>query len=296
MTRLITPGARFRAAVREERPLQVVGAINAYAARLAERKGFKAIYVSGGGVAAGSLGVPDLGITTMDDVLTDVRRITDITDLPVLVDIDTGWGSAFNIARTIKSMIKFGAGAVHIEDQVLAKRCGHRPGKAIVSKDEMVDRIKAAVDARSDPDFVIMARTDALAVEGLEAAIERAVACVEAGADMIFPEAITELAMYKKFAQAVKVPILANITEYGSTPLFTVEELRSADVSLVLYPLSAFRAMSKAALSVYDAIRKEETQKNVLHLMQTRADLYDYLGYHAFEQKLDAIFSKEEKS
>jgi methylisocitrate lyase len=214
----------------------------------------------------------------------------------VLVDIDTGWGSAFNIARTIKSMIKFGAGAVHIEDQVQAKRCGHRPGKAIVSKDEMVDRIKAAVDARTDPDFVIMARTDALAIEGLEAAIERAVACVEAGADMIFPEAITELAMYKKFAQAVKVPILANITEYGSTPLFTVEELRSADVSLVLYPLSAFRAMSKAALSVYDAIRKEETQKNVLHLMQTRADLYDYLGYHAFEQKLDAIFSKEEKS
>lgn len=295
MTRPISPGARFRAAVREERPLQVVGAINAYAARLAERKGFKAIYVSGGGVAAGSLGVPDLGITTMDDVLTDVRRITDITELPVLVDIDTGWGSAFNIARTIKSMIKFGAGAVHIEDQVLAKRCGHRPGKAIVSKDEMVDRIKAAVDARTDPDFVIMARTDALAVEGLEVAIERAVACVEAGADMIFPEAITELAMYKKFAQAVKVPILANITEYGSTPLFTVEELRSADVSLVLYPLSAFRAMSKAALSVYDAIRKEETQKNVLHLMQTRADLYDYLGYHAFEQKLDAIFSKEEK-
>jgi methylisocitrate lyase len=295
MTRLITPGARFRAAVREERPLQVVGAINAYAARLAERKGFKAIYVSGGGVAAGSLGVPDLGISTMDDVLTDVRRITDITELPVLVDIDTGWGSAFNIARTIKSMIKFGAGAVHIEDQVQAKRCGHRPGKAIVSKEEMVDRIKAAVDARTDPDFVIMARTDALAVEGLEAAMERSVACVEAGADMIFPEAITELAMYKKFAQAVKAPILANITEYGSTPLFTVEELRSADVSLVLYPLSAFRAMSKAALSVYDAIRKEETQKNVLHLMQTRADLYDYLGYHAFEQKLDAIFSKEEK-
>jgi methylisocitrate lyase len=295
MTKLITPGARFRAAVRDEKPLQVVGAINAYAARLAERKGFKALYVSGGGVAAGSLGVPDLGISTMDDVLIDVRRVTDITELPVLVDIDTGWGSAFNIARTIKSMIKFGAGAVHIEDQVQAKRCGHRPGKAIVSKDEMVDRIKAAVDARTDPDFVIMARTDALAVEGLDAAIERAIACVEAGADMIFPEAITELAMYKKFAQAVKVPILANITEYGSTPLFTVEELRSADVSLVLYPLSAFRAMSKAALSVYDAIRKEETQKNVLHLMQTRADLYDYLGYHAFEQKLDAIFSKEEK-
>ena len=257
--------------------------------------GFKALYVSGGGVAASSLGVPDLGISTMDDVLTDVRRITDITDLPVLVDIDTGWGSAFNIARTIRSMIKHGAAAVHIEDQVQAKRCGHRPGKAIVSKDEMVDRIKAAVDARTDPDFVIMARTDAIAVEGLEAAIDRAVACVEAGADMIFPEAVTDLAMYKKFAQAVKVPILANITEFGSTPLFTVEELRSADVSLVLYPLSAFRAMSKAALSVYGAIRKEGTQKNVIDLMQTRAELYDYLDYHAFEQKLDAIFSKEDK-
>ncbi len=295
MTRPISPGSRFRAALREEKPLQVVGAINAYAARLAERTGFKALYVSGGGVAAGSLGVPDLGITTMEDVLTDVRRITDNTDLPVLVDIDTGWGGAFNIARAIKSMIKAGAAAVHIEDQVQAKRCGHRPGKAIVSKDEMVDRIKAAVDAKTDSEFVIMARTDALAVEGLEAAIDRAQACVEAGADMIFPEAITDLVMYKKFAQAVKVPILANITEFGATPLYSVEELRSVDVSLVLYPLSAFRAMSKAALTVYCTIRKEESQKNVINLMQTRADLYDYLDYHAFEEKLDKIFSKEEK-
>jgi methylisocitrate lyase len=289
-------GARFRKAVQEERPLQVVGAINAYAARLAERAGFRALYVSGGGVAASSLGVPDLGISTMDDVLTDVRRITDNTDLPVLVDIDTGWGSAFNIARTIRSMIKFGAAAVHIEDQVQAKRCGHRPGKAIVSRDEMVDRIKAAVDAKTDPDFVIMARTDALAVEGLEAAIDRAQACVEAGADMIFPEAVTDLGMYRKFAAAVKVPVLANITEFGSTSLYTVDELRSADVSIVLYPLSAFRAMSKAALSVYGAIRKEGTQKNVIDLMQTRAELYDFLGYHAFEQKLDKIFSREEKN
>ena len=296
MTRPISPGARFRAAVREEKPLQLVGAINAYAARLAERSGFKALYVSGGGVAAGSLGVPDLGITTMEDVLTDVRRITDITDLPVLVDIDTGWGGAFNIARTIRSMIKLGAAAVHIEDQVQAKQCGHRPGKAIVSEDEMVDRIKAAVDAKTDSDFVIMARTDALAVEGLDAAIDRACACVEAGADMIFPEAITDLSMYKKFAKAVKVPILANITEFGSTPLYTVEELRGADVSLILYPLSAFRAMSKAALMVYGTIRKEESQKNVISLMQTRAELYDYLDYHALEQKLDAILSKEEPS
>jgi methylisocitrate lyase len=295
MTRPISPGSRFRAAVREEKPLQVVGAINAYTARLAERTGFKALYVSGGGVAAGSLGVPDLGITAMEDVLTDVRRITDNIDLPVLVDIDTGWGGAFNIARTIKSMIKAGAAAVHIEDQVQSKRCGHRPGKAIVSKDEMVDRIKAAIDAKTDSEFVIMARTDALAVEGLDAAIDRARACVEAGADMIFPEAITDLAMYKKFAQAVKVPILANITEFGSTPLYSVEELRSVDVSLVLYPLSAFRAMSKAALAVYGTIRKEESQKNVLSLMQTRAELYDYLDYHAFEEKLDKIFSKEEK-
>jgi methylisocitrate lyase len=295
MTRRVSAGARFRAAMREEKPLQIAGAINAYAARLAERAGFKALYVSGGGVAASSLGVPDLGISTMDDVLTDLRRINDITDLPVLVDIDTGWGGAFNIARTVKSMIKFGAAAVHIEDQVQAKRCGHRPGKAIVSREEMVDRIKAAVDAKTDPDFVIMARTDALAVEGLKAAIDRACACVEAGADMIFPEAVTELAMYREFARSVKVPVLANITEFGSTPLFTVKELRKADVSMVLYPLSAFRAMSKAALAVYTTIRKEGTQKKALDLMQTRAELYDYLDYHAFEEKLDRIFSKEEK-
>jgi methylisocitrate lyase len=281
--------------VREEGPLQVVGVINSYAARLAERVGFRAIYVSGGGVSASSLGVPDLGISTMDDVLTDVRRITDITSLPVLVDIDTGWGSAFNIGRTIKSMIKFGAAAVHIEDQVQAKRCGHRPGKAIVGKEEMVDRVKAAADAKTDPDFVLMARTDALAVEGLDAAIDRACSCVEAGADMIFPEAVTDLAMYTKFAGAVKVPVLANITEFGSTPLYTVEELRGAGVAIVLYPLSAFRAMSKAALSVYDAIRRDGTQKNVLSIMQTRAELYDYLDYHGYERKLDAIFAKEEQ-
>lgn len=295
MTNKRSAGARFRAAVREERPLQVIGAINAYAARLAERSGFKALYVSGGGVAASSLGIPDLGISTMDDVLTDVRRITDTTDLPVLVDIDTGWGGAFNIGRTIKSMIKFGAGAAHIEDQVQAKRCGHRPGKAIVPKDEMVDRIKAAVDAKTDPEFVIMARTDAIAVEGIDLAIERAVACVAAGADMIFPEAVKDLETYKKFAKAVNVPVLANITEFGSTPLFTVDELRSADVSLVLYPLSAFRAMSKAALEVYGAIRTQGTQKNVIDRMQTRAELYEVLGYHAFEQKLDAMFSREDK-
>jgi methylisocitrate lyase len=296
MNSRLSAGARFRAAVQEERPLQVVGVINAYAARLAERTGFRALYVSGGGVAAGSLGIPDLGISTMDDVLTDVRRITDITSLPVLVDIDTGWGGAFNIGRTVRSMIKFGAAAVHIEDQVQAKRCGHRPGKAIVSKDEMVDRIKAAVDAKTDPEFVIMARTDSLAVEGLDAAIDRACACAEAGADMIFPEAVTDLEMYRKFAGAVKVPILANITEFGSTPLYTTEELAGAEVSIVLYPLSAFRAMSRAALSVYGAIRKEGTQKSVLGLMQTRAELYEYLDYHAFEQKLNEIFSREEES
>jgi methylisocitrate lyase len=296
MIRPFSPGARFRAAIKEEKPLQVIGAVNAYSARMAERVGFKALYISGGGVAASSLGVPDLGISTLDDVLTDVRRITDITGLPVLVDIDTGWGSAFNIGRAIRSMIKFGAAAVHIEDQVQAKRCGHRPGKAIVSKDEMVDRIKAAVDAKTDPEFVIMARTDALAVEGLQAAIDRACACVEAGADMIFPEAVTELVMYKEFSRAVKVPVLANITEFGSTPLYTVDELRGAEVSLVLYPLTAFRAMSKSALSVYKTVRKEGTQKNVIDIMQTRAELYDYLDYHAFEEKLDNIFSREEKS
>ncbi len=295
MNRPVSPGLCFRTAVNEEKPLQVVGTINAYTARLAERAGFRAIYVSGGGVAASSLGIPDLGISTMDDVLTDVRHITNITDLPLLVDIDTGWGSASNIARTIKSMIAFGAAAVHIEDQVQAKRCGHRPGKSIVSKDEMVDRIKAAVDAKTDPNFVMMARTDALAVEGLDAAIERASACVEAGADMIFPEAVTDLAMYKKISEAVSVPILANITEFGNTPLYTVDELGKSGVSIVLYPLSAFRAMSKAAISVYDAIRKDGTQKNVIEMMQTREELYDYLDYHAYEQKLDGVFFREER-
>ena len=295
MNSLSSAGARFRAAVAAEKPLQVVGAINAYHARLAQATGYKALYVSGGGVAAGSLGLPDLGISTLDDVLTDVRRITDATDLPVLVDVDTGFGGAFNIARTVKSMIKSGAGALHVEDQVQAKRCGHRPGKAIVSQAEMVDRIKAAVDARTDPDFVIMARTDALAVEGLQSAIDRACACVEAGADMIFPEAMTELNMYKQFAAAVKVPVLANITEFGSTPLFTVDELRGADVSLVLYPLSAFRAMNQAALNVYQAIRQDGTQQNVLGLMQSRMELYEYLDYHAYEQKLDQLFSQEKK-
>ena len=289
-----TPGARFRAALAAENPLQVVGTINAYHARLAERSGFKAIYLSGGGVAAGSLGLPDLGISNLDDVLIDVRRITDVCSLPLLVDVDTGFGaSAFNIARTTKSLIKFGAGAMHIEDQVGAKRCGHRPGKELVTTQEMVDRVKAAADARTDASFVIMARTDALAVEGLEAAIERAVRCVEAGADMIFPEAMTELSMYRKFADAVKVPVLANITEFGSTPLFSVDELRSANVSLVLYPLSAFRAMNKAALNVYQHIRKDGTQKHVVDTMQTRAELYDYLDYHAYENKLDELFAKE---
>src|ERR1700741_3406704 len=274
-------GAAFRKAVQEESPLQVVGAINANHALLARRAGYRAIYLSGGGVAAGSLGLPDLGISNLDDVLTDVRRITDVCPLPLLVDVDTGFGaSAFNVARTTRALIKAGAGAMHIEDQVGAKRCGHRPGKEIVSKDEMVDRVKAAADARTDESFVIMARTDALAVEGLEKAVERAVACVEAGADAIFPEAITSLEMYKKFADAVKVPILANITEFGATPLFTVEELRSANVAIALYPLSAFRAMNTAALKVFQAIRKAGTQKNVLDTMQTRNDLYDYLGYH----------------
>lgn len=286
-------GKKFRAAVAAEKPLQVIGAINAYHARMAERVGYRAIYLSGGGVAAGSLGLPDLGISTLDDVLTDVRRITDVCGLPLLVDADTGFGGAFNIARTVKSLIKFGAGAMHIEDQVQAKRCGHRPNKEIVGKEEMVDRIKAAVDARTDPDFVIMARTDALAVEGLEAAIDRACACVEAGADMIFPEAMTELSMYRKFADAVKVPVLANITEFGATPLFTVEELRSANVSIVLYPLSAFRAMNAAALNVYQTVRREGTQKSVVATMQTRNDLYDYLNYHSYEQKLDQLFAKE---
>jgi methylisocitrate lyase len=286
-------GARFRAAIAAEKPLQIIGAINAYHAMLATQTGFKALYLSGGGVAAGSLGLPDLGISSLEDVLIDVRRITDAVDTPLLVDIDTGWGGAFNIARSVKSVMKAGAAAVHIEDQVSAKRCGHRPNKAVVSQAEMVDRIKAAVDARIDPDFVIMARTDALAVEGLQSAMDRACACVEAGADMIFPEAMTELSMYKQFVDAVKVPVLANITEFGSTPLFTVAELATADVSMVLYPLSAFRAMNKAALTVYETMRKEGTQKNVVDLMQTRMELYEHLGYHAFEQKLDALFKGE---
>jgi methylisocitrate lyase len=293
MKTAISAGARFRQALAQEKPLQIIGAINAYHALLATQTGYKAIYLSGGGVAAGSLGVPDLGISTLEDVLIDVRRITDVTDTPLLVDIDTGFGGAFNIARSIKSMIKAGAAAVHIEDQVQAKRCGHRPNKAVVSQAEMVDRIKAAVDAKTDPDFVIMARTDALAVEGLQSAIDRACACVEAGADMIFPEAMTELSMYKQFAAAVKVPVLANITEFGSTPLFTVDELRDADVSMVLYPLSAFRAMNQAALKVYEAVRKEGTQQSVVPLMQTRAELYEHLGYHAFEQKLDALYQSD---
>ena len=282
----------MRAAVRSERPLQAVGAITAYTARMAAAVGFKALYLSGGGVAANSLGVPDLGVSTMDDVLTDIRRITDACDLPLLVDADTGWGGAFNIARTVKSFIKFGAAGLHIEDQVQAKRCGHRPGKEIVSKQEMVDRVKTAVDARTDPGFVIMARTDALAVEGIDAAIERAAACVEAGADMIFPEAMTELAMYRRFKDAVKVPILANITEFGQTPLFTRDELGSVGVDIVLYCCSAYRAMNAAALEVYEAIRRDGTQKNVVDRMQTRADLYKYLDYHAYEAKLDELFAE----
>jgi len=288
----ISAGQKFREAVAGEKPLQVIGAINAYTARMAEATGFKALYLSGGGVAANSLGMPDLGISTLEDVLTDVKRITEVTSLPLLVDIDTGWGSAFNIARTVRSMIKAGAGAVHMEDQVGAKRCGHRPGKEVVGKEEMTDRIKAAVDARADPGFVIMARTDALAVEGLDAAIERACAYVEAGADMIFPEAMTELPMYRKFKNAVKVPILANITEFGQTPLFTTTELGSTGVDIVLYCCSAYRAMNAAALKVYQTIRAEGTQKNLIPMMQTRDDLYKYLGYHDYENKLDQLFAK----
>jgi methylisocitrate lyase len=287
-----SPGARFRAAVAEERPLQVVGAINAYAARMAAACGFKTLYISGGGVAANSLGVPDLGISTLDDVLIDIRRITDACDLPVLVDADTGWGGAFNIARTVKSFIKFGAAGLHIEDQVQAKRCGHRPGKEVVTKQEMVDRVKAAVDARTDDQFVVMARTDALAVEGIDKAIERAVACVEAGADMIFPEAMTELSMYRRFKDAVKVPVLANITEFGHTPLYTRDELATVGVDIVLHCCSAYRAMNAAALATYQAIRRDGTQKNVVDTMQTRADLYKYLNYHSYEAKLDELFAE----
>lgn len=288
----MTPGAKFRQALGEERPLQVIGAICAYHARMAQRVGYKALYLSGGGVSAGSLGLPDLGISNLDDVLTDVRRITDVCELPLLVDADTGFGaSAFNVARTVRSLVKCGAAAMHIEDQAGAKRCGHRPNKEIVPADEMCDRIKAAVDAKTDPGFTLMARTDALASEGLERTIERAAKYVEAGADMIFPEAMTELAMYKRFADAVKVPVLANITEFGATPLFTTDELRSAGVAIALYPLSAFRAMNQAALNVYRSVRKDGTQKNVVDTMQTRAELYDYLEYHAFEQKLDQLFA-----
>ena len=291
-----TPGARFRAALREEKPLQVAGAINAYTARLAEATGFRALYLSGGGVAANSLGMPDLGISTMEDVLTDVRRITDASALPLLVDIDTGWGGAFNIARTIRSMIKAGAAAVHMEDQVGTKRCGHRPGKELVPAGEMVDRIKAAVDARTDEAFVLMARTDALANEGLDAAIERAQAYVAAGADMIFAEAVTELPMYTRFREAVGVPILANITEFGQTPLFTRDELGAAGVDIILYCCAAYRAMNAAALKVYEAIRSEGTQRNVVATMQSRADLYRYLDYHAYERKLDELFAKSKGS
>jgi methylisocitrate lyase len=289
----MSPGSRFRQALKEEKPLQVIGTICAYHALLAKRVGYRAIYLSGGGVAAGSLGMPDLGISNLDDVLIDIRRITDVCDLPLLVDVDTGFGaSAFNLARTTRAIAKAGAAAMHLEDQVGAKRCGHRPGKELVSKEEMCDRIKAAVDARSDESFVLMARTDALASEGLDSALSRAVAYVEAGADMIFPEAIPSIEMYRQFADAVKVPVLANITEFGKTPLFSVEELRSADVAIALYPLSAFRAMNKAALRVYETLRKSGTQKALLPEMQTREELYEFLDYHSYEQKLDELFSR----
>jgi len=292
----LSPGARFRKALEENHPLQVVGAINAYCAMLAEDSGHKALYLSGAGVANASYGLPDLGITSLNDVIHDVERICNATDLPLLVDIDTGWGGAFNISRSIKNMERAGAAAVHIEDQVAQKRCGHRPNKAIVSQQEMVDRVKAAVDAKSDSDFVVMARTDALAVEGMESAIERAVACVEAGADAIFPEAMIELDQYRQFAEAVKVPVLANITEFGATPLFNCEELAENGVSMVLYPLSAFRAMSKAALDVYQTIAINGDQKACIDNMQSRAQLYEVLGYHAYEQKLDALFENEKES
>ncbi len=293
MTQSTSSGARFRAAVAAERPLQVVGAITAYAGLMAKRVGYRALYLSGGGVAANSLGMPDLGISTMEDVLTDARRVVEATGLPLLVDIDTGWGGAFNIARTIRNFERIGVAAVHIEDQVGQKRCGHRPGKEVVPKAEMVDRVKAAVDARTDADFVVMARTDAAAKEGLDAAIERAVAYVEAGADMIFPEAMQTLDDYRKFKAAVQVPILANLTEFGSTPFFTTAELASANVDIALYCCGAYRAMNKAALGFYETVRRDGTQKAVVGTMQTREELYDYLGYHAYEDKLDALFSHE---
>lgn len=289
----MTPGLLFKKAIEAERPLQVIGAINAYHAKIAEKTGYKAIYLSGGGVAAGSLGVPDLGISTLEDVLIDIRRITDSTSLPLLVDVDTGFGGAFNIARTIRSVEKSGAAAVHIEDQIQAKRCGHRPNKSIVSQNEMVDRIKSAVDAKNDENFVIMARTDALAVEGLQSAIDRACACVEAGADMIFPEAINDLDTYKKFTKSLDVPVLANITEFGATPLFSLDELDSVGIAIALYPLSAFRAMNKAALNIYKGLREEGTQKNLVEQMQTREELYEFLDYHEYEKKLDQLFKKE---
>jgi len=291
-----SPGSRLRAAVQQEQPLQTVGTINAYTARMAERIGFRAIYLSGGGVAANSLGVPDLGITGLEDVLIDVRRITDASSLPLLVDADTGFGSAFNIARTVRSLAKAGAAGLHLEDQVQAKRCGHRPGKAIVPQGEMVDRIKAAVDARVDDSFVIMARTDALAVEGLAAAVDRACACVEAGADMVFPEAVTELATYRHFADAVKVPILANLTEFGATPLFHLDELRAHGVGIALYCCGAYRAMNAAARNFYEVLRRDGTQKAAVPTMQTRAELYDFLDYHSFERKLDALFEAQKES
>ncbi|MEJ2347222.1 MAG: methylisocitrate lyase [Gammaproteobacteria bacterium] len=293
MSEITSPGRKLRQAVAENPPLQVVGTVNAYSALMAEKVGHQAIYLSGGGVAASSLGVPDLGITTLKDVLEDIYRITSACALPLLVDADTGWGGSFNIARCVREMIRAGAAGLHLEDQVMQKRCGHRPNKAIVSRQEMVDRIKSAVDARTDSQFVIMARTDALAVEGMDSAIERAVACVEAGADMIFPEAMTELAQYRQFVDAVNVPVLANITEFGATPLFTLEQLRAAGVGLALYPLSAFRAMSKAALNVYEHILADGGQQAVVDTMQTRAELYDMLDYHQYEEKLDQLFSSD---
>ncbi len=288
---LDSSGARFRAALRAESPLQVMGAITAYAGLMAKRVGYKALYLSGGGVAANSLGMPDLGISTMEDVLTDARRIVEATQMPLLVDIDTGWGGAFNIARTVRAFERVGVAAVHMEDQVGQKRCGHRPGKEVVTKDEMVDRVKAAVDARTDAGFVIMARTDAAAVEGIDSAIERACAYVEAGADMIFPEAMRSLDDYRRFKQAVRVPILANLTEFGSTPFFTTDELREAGVDIALYCCGAYRAMNKAALNFYETVRRDGTQKNIIDTLQTRDALYDFLGYHTYEDKLDALFA-----
>ncbi|MFV0448894.1 MAG: methylisocitrate lyase [Vibrio sp.] len=295
---MLSPGAKFRLAVKTNNPLQIVGTINPYCAMMAKKLGHQAIYLSGGGIANASYGLPDLGITTLNDVLVDVERITNACDLPLLVDIDTGFGGAFNIGRTIKAMEKAGAAAVHMEDQVAQKRCGHRPNKAIVSLEEMVDRVKAAVDARDNPEFVIMARTDALAVEGMDSAIERAIACVEAGADMIFPEAMTELQQYERFSTALHsatgkhVPILANITEFGQTPLYNCEELAESKVDMVLYPLSAFRAMNKAAEMVYSHILENGNQEALLDSMQTRKELYEYLNYHSYEDKLDQLFSK----